>query len=304
MHRDLKTDNFVVGIGSVKHKVFLLDMGLCKPYIDPTSGKHIPCISGNSLVGTAKFASTNAQLGIEQSRRDDLESLGYIMIYLYKGDLPWHGIQEKSQKERYRLIMETKIALPLEELCSDMPPCFEKYLSYVKKLYFEQIPNYKMLKSLFKKSFSSELEVKTELDWCIRRVEVEAETPLNTNIIKFIKNIQAQVVANKNGDPQYTKASSGLKSNINKPIRHLLRKNLTISQENANGDQISVGQSYVEEENILLEESPIPDEKDKGKTITLPKTLVKKESNKWGNIPQDIPLLIAKPKKYLLTYNT
>ena len=262
LHRDLKPDNFVIGLRSLKHKLYLLDMGLCNYYVDPITGKHIQSTTGKPLIGTAKFASISTQLGMEQSRRDDLESLGYIMIYLYKGNLPWHGIQERNQKERYRLIMETKMALPIEELCSETPACFCKYLNYVRGMKFDKTPNYKLLQSLFKENMNT--EIKLEPDWCIRKIEQkEEESPiLSKSIIKLVKDIQAQQVI------------------ANKKVPH-----------EANEDELSVGISHNEEEEQLKEESSIPDENDK--RIEPLKSIIVKEFDNWGSITP----LTAKPKK-------
>ena len=90
---------------------------MAKRFRDPKTGAHIPYKDGKSLTGTARYSSVFTHFGIEQSRRDDLESLGYCMVYLLRGELPWQGMKAKNKKEKYDKIMEKKLATNLEDLC-------------------------------------------------------------------------------------------------------------------------------------------------------------------------------------------
>merc|ERR1711920_1005692 len=105
------------------------------------------------LVGTARFASINAHHGIEQSRRDDLESLGHVLIYFALGRLPWQGCKANSRKQFHQMIMEKKMTTPAEILCRSLPPEFATYLYYCRSLVFHQTPAYKGLRLLFRRVF-------------------------------------------------------------------------------------------------------------------------------------------------------
>ena len=114
-----------------------------------TTLKHYPMIKKKSLAGTARYASINALNGLTQSRRDDLEAVGYVLLYFLRGKLPWQGLHVKNKEERYHRIMEIKIETTPSELCKGFPKEFEEYINYTRNLEYEQDPDYEYLKNLF-----------------------------------------------------------------------------------------------------------------------------------------------------------
>ena len=149
IHRDIKPDNFVIGRGEKKKYIYILDFGLAKKYRSSRTLEHYPVFKSKNLVGTARYASINALNGLTQSRRDDLEAIGYVLMYFLRGKLPWQGIPVKNKEERYRKIMEKKVATSAEELCQGFPEEFVNYINYTRNLEYEQNPDYTFLKNLF-----------------------------------------------------------------------------------------------------------------------------------------------------------
>mmetsp|Transcript_75846 Transcript_75846/g.226121 ORF Transcript_75846/g.226121 Transcript_75846/m.226121 type:complete len:348 (+) Transcript_75846:63-1106(+) len=147
IHRDIKPENFMFGVKEKVHHLYLIDFGLSKPYWD---GKHSNPRTKLNLTGTARYASINAHKGLEQSRRDDMEAIGHMLIYFLRGQLPWSGLEAKTQEEKYRKIREKKEDIPLEELCAGYPPEFQTYLRRMRDLEFKEKPNYAEMRQLFR----------------------------------------------------------------------------------------------------------------------------------------------------------
>ncbi|XP_058518038.1 casein kinase I-like [Ochotona princeps] len=150
IHRDIKPDNFLMGIGRHCNKLFLIDFGLSKKYRDNRTRQHIPYRENKTFTGTARYASINAHLGIEQSRRDDMESLGYVLMYFNRTSLPWQGLKAATKKQKYEKISEKKMSTPVEILCKGFPSEFSIYLNYCRGLRFEEVPDYMYLRQLFR----------------------------------------------------------------------------------------------------------------------------------------------------------
>ncbi|XP_067672820.1 casein kinase I-like isoform X7 [Haliotis asinina] len=153
IHRDVKPDNFLMGLGKKGNLVYIIDFGLAKKYRDARTHQHIPYRENKNLTGTARYASINTHLGIEQSRRDDMESLGYVFMYFLRGSLPWQGLKAATKRQKYERISEKKMSTPIEELCKGFPSEFATYLNFCRSLRFDDKPDYSYLRQLFRNLF-------------------------------------------------------------------------------------------------------------------------------------------------------
>jgi serine/threonine protein kinase len=151
LHRDLKPQNMVFDIES-DQRVYLIDYGLSKAFRE-ADGTHIPHKTGKKISGNLRYSGLNTLLGIESSRRDDLESLGYVLIYLANGgNLPWQSVETGGLFDPYKSAMrvkEAKLHLRVWDLCKGLPTPFALYLMYARNLRFDQDPDYGFLISLF-----------------------------------------------------------------------------------------------------------------------------------------------------------
>ncbi|KAM0645337.1 hypothetical protein ACHAQF_000811 [Verticillium nonalfalfae] len=207
IHRDIKPDNFLMGIGKRGNQVNVIDFGLAKKYRDPKTHFHIPYRENKNLTGTARYASINTHLGVEQSRRDDMESLGYVMLYFCRGSLPWQGLKAATKKQKYDRIMEKKMTTPTEVLCRGFPNEFAIYLNYTRSLRFDDKPDYSYLRKIFRDLFVREgFQYDYVFDW---------------TVYKYQKNAQAiaQAAGNQEEDDKAraTRATAGTAGQPNLP---------------------------------------------------------------------------------------
>lgn len=154
VHRDIKPENFLV---NRVNKIYIVDFGLSSKYKNEDTGDHLKFRENKKLIGTPRYASINNHKGCEQSRRDDMESIGYMLVYILKGRLPWQGLKKESKSSnKYQHILDKKMSTPISELCQGAPEELRIYLEYVRGLKFHDTPNYHYLKSLFYKAIRSD----------------------------------------------------------------------------------------------------------------------------------------------------
>lgn len=197
LHRDIKPDNFVVGAGEHARHIYLIDFGLAKRYRDPRTHFHIPYSEKKSLTGTARYASLNTHLGIAQSRRDDLESVGYVLMYFLRGSLPWQGLKANTKEEKYARILQKKRTTTIETLCRGFPVEFQLYFNYVRSLQFDERPDYSYLRKILRNVYVREgYRADDMYDWVLLRMENERNaagaapgTPANPSGLPPVANM-------------------------------------------------------------------------------------------------------------------
>ena len=204
IHRDIKPENFLIGKDTTAKTIYLLDFGLAKRYRDEYTHIHIPLKENRNLTGTARYASCNAHNGLEQSRRDDMESIAYVILYFFRKKLPWQGLKCKDKNEKHAKIKEMKMSITPEKLFEGLPKEFADYLTMVKKLGFEDEPAYKSYIQMFNKLFKAkEFEMDYIYDW----VTVKN----NTNVLKDASLIQSEEVSQKREEDK--KVNSTIEAN-------------------------------------------------------------------------------------------
>ncbi|DAA12862.1 casein kinase I isoform X1 [Bos indicus] len=203
IHRDIKPDNFLMGTGPQWKKLFLVDFGLAKKYRDNRTGQHIPHRSGKSFIGTPFCASISAHLGIEQSRRDDMESIGYVLMYFNRGSLPWQGLKAATLKQKCEKISEMKMTTPVDVLCKGFPIEFAMYLKYCLRLSFEEAPDYRYLRQLFRLLFRKlSYQHDYAFDWIVLKQKAE------------------QQASSSSGEGQQAQTPTGKSDNTKSEMKH------------------------------------------------------------------------------------
>ena len=204
IHRDIKPDNFVMGAKEHNDKLYLLDFGLAKKYRSSRTLIQYPYVKRKKLTGTARYAS-HALEAYEQSRRDNLECVGYVLMNFLKGKLPWQGLRVKSKEDKYKKILEKKRETSSEELCKNFPFEFYNYVEFTKNLDYEENPDYNMLKNKFlevlkkrQDKFDYIYDWTTTSDMNLRKDKRKIKEDPDDESYKEKKNTQKEVNFNNN----------------------------------------------------------------------------------------------------------
>ena len=229
IHRDIKPENFLIGKENTEKIIYLIDFGLAKRYRDEYTQIHIPLKENRNLTGTARYASCNAHNGLEQSRRDDMESIAYVILYFFRKKLPWQGLKCKDKNEKHAKIKELKMSITPEKLFEGIPKEFADYLTMVKKLGFEDEPAYKTYIQMFNKLFKAkEFEMDYIYDW----VTVKN----NTNILKDASLVQSAEISQKKDDDKKVNSTiepnNGNEENNQKNMINEIRDDDNVGEDN------------------------------------------------------------------------
>lgn len=185
IHRDIKPSQFLMGR---KQKIlYLVDYGLAKKY--QIFKNHVPFQTHCPRAGNATYASVNSHMGIRQSRRDDLESAGYMIVYMYKGSLPWQSRHNSNSVMKWQKVFLKKASISLAELCHGCPEEILKVMEYTRSLKFEEKPDYAYLKTLLNSLLNKyELAHKLKYVKCRTSQENDSSTPHNRTIARYARS--------------------------------------------------------------------------------------------------------------------
>ena len=252
VHRDIKPENLMIDI-ETKRYIYLIDFGLAKRYRSGRTGHHIKFSIPKKLTGTARYASKNALRGCEQSRRDDLESAGYVLIYLAKnGKLPWKGLKICNKFERYNQIYIIKKYIEPEKLCFGLPNEFCDYIKYVNGLKFEEEPNYQYLKGLFIKCLNN-LGFNNDLNFSWLTTEEKSYNFNKMKINEYYKtriSPQSKIIKNIENNKDKKKEINNSNNNIFNNLNNKINKSPITNRNNRN----NLLESYSEKSGTQLTE--------------------------------------------------
>lgn len=198
IHRDIKPDNLAMGRKELNGTLYIIDFGLAKKFRSSRTLKQFPLIKRHSLTGTARYASINALQGYEQSRRDDLESAMYVLMFFLRGNLPWQNIKIKGKHDKYLKICNKKKEISSKELGKNFPSEFAELLEYFKNLGYTEDPDYEMcLKKMLNVLERENATFDYVYDWTTRLNINERKKHNNDNKKKFKRKNKRNHTLNK-----------------------------------------------------------------------------------------------------------
>ena len=229
LHRDIKPGNFLVGYPD-NSQIYLIDFGNSRKYRSSRTGKHIQSFRINRIFGTVLFLSMNVLKGNQSSRKDDLESLGYMYIFLAKGKLPWSKIKITTLEEVLNKTFEIRINTSIDILCKDLPEEMILYVKYVENLLFDEEPNYNYLKKLFINILHKIGEKNDNMfSWVdktkiVKKIEKKEKVNYEDGLHKRLFNKIKLIESNKKKEPfphniTYNYTDTNITKNINKKIK-------------------------------------------------------------------------------------
>ena len=241
IHRDIKPENFLIGYRN-NSIIYLIDFGISRKFRSSRTGKHIRFSLTKRLFGTVRYTSYNASRGAEQSRRDDLESIGYMLIYLIKGNLPWKEMKLKADNayKKYNEMLNLKKTTSPEDLCFGLPSQFVDYIKYCKNLAFEQDPDYEYLRNLFKNILLSENQI-NDMNFSWSKTNSE-------NILKLNMNNKKYINLSKRKESPHTRLYRSIQNSLKKDEKSIKRGKYQLSVEQRN--ILSDGNNEIDNSNL------------------------------------------------------
>ena len=205
--RDVKPENFMIGIEDPS-VIYVIDFGLCKKYRSSKTGKHILPRDTKIFNGTLRYSSSNVVKGKESSRRDDLISLGYVLIFLYKRELPWPTNFSGLNKKTYAELVRSKETNHNGQLFKDIPKEIEEYIIYTQKLKFEETPNYEYMKGLFKQLLDRIDSNIDKVNFCwidksdknSKRTKIHHSRRKSNSRIRILENLEKESIRHQTKD--------------------------------------------------------------------------------------------------------
>ncbi|KAA6401581.1 MAG: putative Casein kinase I hhp1, partial [Streblomastix strix] len=234
LHRDIKPENFLIGQGDKTSLIYVIDFGLSKQFRDPMTKAHIPFAQQHGLVGTLRYISVNVHQEMEPSRRDDLISLAYLFVYLFKGILPWQFKDRMSPEERCAKIFMFKMKYPDTNLYDQMPQEFLQFYRSVSALKFDEEPDYDGLRRPFEFLLQRFPPYERDFEWRPKNYNSSLQEANSS----FNSNVTGQITTNTNTTAGTTlQAANTINSNSPEQRQSGMIKDLDVGNAIQNLDQ-------------------------------------------------------------------